>query len=351
MDSKIRVFHGLVNYGTQAGLFAQEMRNRGIEALSVSMPDKYKRLVDVELLHGKNILLKTFGHSWNWIRRIYWFFRFNTFHFYYGTSLLPYHLDLPLYRFFNKKVFHHYLGKDVKLYGESVARYSISNMYYSSGSSEEASKSDRKKLKRLKFETKFSDVQIVCSPVYEEFVPNSILIPLAIDLSKYKYDPKAFVPDRLKIMHAPTSRDNKGTQFVINAIDKLVDEGYDIEFILAENVMHERLLIMYRECDIFIDQVLGGYGTAAIEAMAIGRPTISYLRDVHFNNDKFPGGIPITVAHKDTLYFVLKEMISRKEELLTIGQECREFVERYHDVRVLTDKILKLYRKVHNSGL
>lgn len=75
---RLKVFHGLVNYGTQAGLFAQELRKLGIEAISVSFPDPYKRLIDVELLTGGNLFQKIIKHSWNWIRRFYWFFKFNT---------------------------------------------------------------------------------------------------------------------------------------------------------------------------------------------------------------------------------------------------------------------------------
>ena len=49
---ELRVFHGLVNYGTQAGLFARALREAGVEAISVAFPDPFKRHIDVELLHG-----------------------------------------------------------------------------------------------------------------------------------------------------------------------------------------------------------------------------------------------------------------------------------------------------------
>lgn len=343
---ELRVFHGLVNYGTQAGLFAKELRNQGIEAISVITSDRYKRKIDIVLLHGTSMFERGYKHGWNWIRRFYWFFKYNTFHFYYGTSLFPLQLDLPLYRVFGKKLIFHYLGKDVKLYKYSVEKYAISNMAYSSGSKEVALKNDEKKLKRLKYETKFADMQIVCSPVYSEFVPNAVLIPLAIDLIEYPYT-EMKLDDEIAVMHAPTSRDNKGTSFIQTAISKLISEGFKIRFILCENMPHLELKTKYMECNIFIDQVLGGYGTAAIEAMAMGRPTISYLRHEHFNENTVPGGIPIIVAHKDNIYEVLKETIINREKLPNIGKESRRFVERNHDVRVLTNRLITYYQNLN----
>lgn len=341
---KLKVFHGLVNYGTQAGLLAKELRNQGVESLSVAREDQYKRLIDIELKRGSGYFTNKIIFLLNTLKSISWFFQYNTFHFYYGTTLFPKQLDLPFYKQFGKKVIFHYLGKDVKLYKISVEKYKISNMAYSSGTYEEAITKDIKKIKRLNYETKYADLQIVCSPIYSEFVPNSIFIPLAIDLSKYEFYPKA-LSNPLKIIHAPTSRPNKGTEFIENAVTKLIKEGFKIDFKIYENIKHKDLLEKYKECDLFIDQVLGGYGTAAIEAMAIGRPTISYLRDIHFKESTFPGGLPIIRAHRDNIYEVLKDNITHKEILPEIGKRSRKFVEEFHDVQKLTNKLIDIYQK------
>lgn len=241
----------------------------------------------------------------------------------------------------------HYLGKDVKTYKETVERYPVNNMLYSSGDITEALKKDEIKKKRLAYESKYTSMQFVCSPIYLEFVENSIFIPLAIDLDEYQFCPKKVYTDELKIMHAPTSRENKGTEFINKAILKLKEEGYPIEYMLCENMSHKELKLKYIECDIFIDQVLGGYGTAAIEAMATGRPTISYLRDVHFNEKTFPDGVPIIVANKDSIYEVLKNLITNKEILFDIGVESRKFVENNHDANLIVDRLIAYYNEIH----
>lgn len=349
MKSKdIKVFHGLVNYGSQAGLLAKSLRKQfNISTISVSNPDRFKRIIDVELLHGGNFFSKMFKHAYNFFRKIFWFFRYNTFHFYYGVTLFPYQIDLPLYRLFGKKVIMHYLGKDVKTYKESVERYEISNMFYSVESEKIGYLNDSRIKKRLAFESRFVSLQLVCSPVYLEYVENSYLFPLAIDLSRYKYSP-INLGECITILHAPTSRSNKGTVFINDAVGRLIDKGYTIEYLLVENVKHSVLQEMYLKCDIFVDQVLGGYGTAAIEAMAIGRPTVSYLRDQHFNDDIFPGGVPIIRANKDDIFEVLEELIINKQQLQFIGLASRKFVETYHDVSVLSNKLFNIYKSLHN---
>lgn len=345
---KIKVFHGLVNYGTQAGLFAKHLRINGIDAISVAKKDRYNRLIDIELDNNGNIFYKFFKNTYRYFFLLYCFSRYNIFHFYYGKTLFPNQIDLRFYRLFNKKVIFHYLGKDVKLYKESIEKYEITNMVSSSGTREEAIEKDIKKKKRLEYESQFASIQFVCSPVYSEFVPDSILLPLAIDLNDYKYQPKE-TGEEIVILHAPSDRANKGTSYIIDAIDRLKKQGCKIEFQLCENISHNHLKQKYVDCDIFIDQVLGGYGTAAIEAMAIGRPTISYLRDIHFNENSFPGGVPIIVANSQNIFDVLKNTIENRLEFGKIGLKSRKFVERYHDVSVLTKKLIQYYNEISHK--
>lgn len=346
MAKKLKVFHGLVNYGTQAGFFSEELRKQGIRAISVIHSDPSKRKIDIELSHGGNLVQKIFKHLYNYLRKLIWFFKFNTFHFYFGKTLLPYQIDLPLYSFFNKKVIMEYLGWDVQLYQYSINKYKITNAStYKPDPPEVQIRNDEKKLKRLAYETKYVDFQIVCSPKYSEFVPNSYLLPLAVDLGTFVFQPLQMISSPIKIMHAPTSKGNKGTANIINAVNKLKFEGFNIDFILVEKVSHKELINYYKESDIFIDQILGGwYGTASIEAMAIGRPTICFLRGEYFNYIDYGEQIPIINANPNTIYEVLKDILKKVNELPEIGRKSREFVEKYHDVRNVTKKLIDIYQ-------
>jgi hypothetical protein len=342
---KIKVFHGVVNYGTQAYLFAKELRKKGFDALSVSNKDRFKREIDVEMLNGGNFVQKLIKHFWNLILKLYWFSKFNTFHFYFGTTLLPKQWDLPFYRLFGKKVFMHYLGHDVQLYKDSIEKYEVTNVRFYKGQ-EQALKSDTQKKKRLKYESKYVNKQIVCAPYLSEFVPKSCLLPLAIDVSSIEFCPKVAPKEEVVIMHAPTSRNNKGTSFILDTLKCLKNEGFKIKILLVENVSHKELIEKYKECDIFIDQILAGwYGTASIEAMAVGRPTVCFLRESYFQYIDYEKKIPIINAHPSTIYDVLKKLIQDKYFFPEIGKRSRGFVEDVHEVSKLTTKLISIYNE------
>lgn len=342
---RLKVLHCIVNYGTQAGLFAKGIRENGIKALSVSYSDKYKRVIDIELLHGGNFIQKLTKHIWNWIRKLYWFFEYNTFHFYYGTSLFPYQLDLPLYRLFRKKVIMHYLGNDVQGYKKSVEQYKWTNMPGFIGNND-AEKYDLKILKRLVFETKYVDLQIVCAPCYSDFVKNSIVLPLAIDINSYSYvdHPQN---NTLIIMHAPTHRGSKGTEYIIGAIQKLISEGHQLKLNLVENTPHNKLKEEYIKSDFFIDQIMSGwYGTASLEAMALGRPVVCSIRKSYFEHIDYGHKIPIIHADPDCIYDSIKYMIENRAKLPELGRISRKFVEDIHDSRKLSKVLIGYYHKI-----
>ena len=342
---ELKVFHGLINYGSQAWLFAKCLREHDITALSVSYPDRLKRLSDIELLYGGNIFQKIFKHLWNWIRRFYWFFNFNTFHFYYGSSLFPYQLDLPCYRFLGKKVIMHYLGNDVQGYKKTVEQYKWSNMPGFIGNDDPV-KYDLEISKRLAYESKYVDLQIVGGPYLSEFVKNSIVVPLAIDIDLYDYtEPPQ--NETLTILHAPTHRGFKGTEYILAAVQKLISEGYQLKLNLVETAAHSKMKEEHIKADIFVDQIMAGwYGAASLEAMALGRPVICSIRESYFEYTDYGYKIPIIHADPDCIYDSIKYLIDNREKLPEIGRACRKFVEDVHDVRKLTGALIERYQKI-----
>lgn len=346
MNRKLKVFHGFRNYGTQSGLMARELRRKGIHAVSVTEHDAFKRITDITLRsNGKNIPERLFNYVINYIYKLSCFFRYNTFHFYYGATLTFKEWELPLYRLFKKKVIFNYLGSEVQLYKESIEKYKYTNMDYISPEERDPNR-DLEIKRRLAYEAKYGDLLIVCSPNYSEFVPDSFVLPLGIDISEYTYTPVQ-EKNELVIMHAPTHRGYKGTEYIIAAIDRLIDEGYPIRKMLVENVTHAELKQKYIECDLFIDQIMAGwYGTASIEAMALGRPVICAIRKEYFQYIDYGNEIPILHADPDNIYEVVKQAIGDKIALKQIGMKSREFVEKHHDISNTADKLIEYYNRL-----
>ena len=80
-------------------------------------------------------------------------------------------------------------------------------------------------------------------------------------------------------MHAPSAQGYKGTEYVLQAITRL-EKDYEVEFVLVHDIPHSQTKEIYQRADIIIDQLLTGtYGVFTVEAMALGKPVVCYIRE------------------------------------------------------------------------
>ncbi len=336
MRKGTRIFHGLANYGTQAGLFAQGLRDAGYDAISVTYSDSYQRQIDIDIsrdITSKNPIIRRMKRL-NYLLHL--FFNYDIFHFYFGETLLPFNLDAPFYHLFGKKIVMEYLGTDVDLWlgldgvdwvGRPVNRVKL--------------------VKRVIRQSKQFDKQMVCSPHYHEFVDNSIILPLALDLTSYTYHPHQYKDgDELVIMHCPSNRKAKKSDYIEAALKKLKDEGYRFKYKCVTGVSHAQLKEEYISSDIVIDQLNPWYGTVAVEAMALGRPVVAGYRPHLCHYDSRFENMPVINADIYNIYNVLKDILDGKYDLNEISKKSREFAIRTHDLKSVTQQLINIYDKL-----
>ena len=111
---KLRIFHGPVNIAGISRYLADWQREQGIIADSFS-------LYDSKIVERSHVELRIFEYGWL-TRKLLWvavlvlaLLRYNVFHLYFGVSLLPFNLDLPILKLFGKKVVMTYCGSDIRL--------------------------------------------------------------------------------------------------------------------------------------------------------------------------------------------------------------------------------------------
>lgn len=132
----------------------------------------------------------------------------------------------------------------------------------------------------------------------------------------------------LQIVHAPSNKGTKGSKYIIEAVNRLKFR-HNIEFVLIENIPREKALHLISNCDIFIDQLIAGsHGSAAVEAMSMGKPVICYINE--FIGKDYPKDLPIINANPDNIFDVLDTMIVNNVSLFEIGIRSRLYVEKYH---------------------
>jgi len=308
----MRVVHAPVNTAGIPWQNVQALRRRGVDARLVVF-ERYRLHPEADVsLDRHGSFARRQLQQWRALAQL--LPRTDVFHFYFGLTLVPQSLQYPLLGALRRMSVMHYLGSDIR------------------GKTPEQLAPGRK-----------AGAQVVGSFDAIRWVPEAEVIPPGIDVAAIEPAPPG---DRTRpvIVHAPSSRRRKGTEHVIAAV-----EGLDADLELVEGLHHDEAFERYRAADIVVDQLNAGwYGVFAIEAMALGKPVLTFLHEeaVARTEEAFGVRVPIVSVTKDTLRERLQELIDDPERRRRLGEESRAYVERVHDVERIADRLLALYARL-----
>ena len=278
----------------------------------------------------------------NWVR---WA---DVLHWYWDADILPNQLDLKYVKYLNKPAVIEWVGSDIRIPEIEMK----DNPYYAN-----AFNNGYEFAKLENFQTsynrqkKFYDAGFEAYPymgveyyLQKEFFPNYHQTGARIVLSDYE----AIYPSELNvkplIVHSPSAKVTKGTPYVLQAIENLKDK-YNFEFKLIHNLPRSEALKLVSQADIFLDQfILGSYGLASIEAMAMGKPTLCYIKP--YMQTVYPNDLPIVNANPDNLTeklgFLLENPLMRNQ----LGKQSRAYTEKHNDMKVVGHQLVKIYEEV-----
>ena len=148
----------------------------------------------------------------------------------------------------------------------------------------------------------------------------------------------------LRLFHAPNHTHFKGTMYLHRAVNDLRQRGHELDLLEISGVSNPEVIGSMAEVDVVVDQLVGGsYGYTALEAMARGKPVITYVRDsrliVGFEN------CPLLNATPDTIEEVLLWCLENRNQLARIGRQSRSYVERYHSISAVAARFARLYQQ------
>ena len=117
---------------------------------------------------------------------------------------------------------------------------------------------------------------------------------------------------------------------------------------LVSGLKHEDAMKLYQRADLIIDQLMTGwYGGFAVEAMAMGKPVVAYVRgdDLCHVPADMSADIPIVNATPDTIEDALASVLARPDQLEQLGRKiARVYALRWHNPRTIAAAMATAYR-------
>lgn len=228
----------------------------------------------------------------------------------------------------------------------SIAAH-VDEGYYSEASDSFKRKSIRRMAKYCQGIYSVNPDLLYVLPANARFTPYAHVFADEIEPNYCQYENRP-----LRILHAPTSRQAKGTPLILEALDSLEKQGYEFELVLIEGMSNEEAQRAYRNADVLIDQLYAGwYGGLAVEVMAMGKPVLVYLReaDLDFIPVEMKSDLPFIQITPDDVELRLKHVMEMsREELVELGRRSRAFAEKWHNPEVIASELREDYLRSLN---
>lgn len=353
-DRPLRVWHVPVNYGSLPANTVRVLRAAKIDAHGLFFSNNVMRSHEgVKVVVGAPI-----SQPIRWLfSRLAWMFAFvqqlfalrpDVIHWYFGKTALPFGIDLWLVSLLKIPRLVEWQGSDIR----TPEVENRDNPYYSAAlqagyeyqTVESSVTSQRRQQQFASAGFASAAPAGMLQYVNPDVFPHTHLIRQRLLLSEYtpQYpDPGNTTP---LIVHSSTAQVAKGTPSVLRAIEKLKPD-HTFTFQLVSGLPYAQAQALVRSADIFLDQfVLGDFGMASLEALALGKPVVCYIKPSLAA--LYPPDLPIITATQETLPDVLAELIGSPQRRHELGKRGRAYMEQHYNVTALAEELDALYRRV-----
>ena len=268
------------------------------------------------------------------------------------ADILMWHWDIDWFSYWvvklsRKKIFVEWIGSDIRL---PELLFKINPYYKNAWESGEWEYSQESFTRSNIIQKKFYNLNahvIVCPEISlflnKNYFPSNTNYMQRIDLKNYQPKYPSIENKNPILVHTPSATGAKGTKYVRAIIEKLKTEGLQFEYIEIHNKTRAEALAAIHSCDVFIDQfIVGSYGLATCEAMAMGKPVFCFLmKEVE---EKLPKHCAIVNTNLNNLESRLREFINDALLRNETGKKSRAFAEEFHDADKIALQLLELFK-------
>ncbi len=266
--------------------------------------------------------------------------KYDVFIFNYNSSFFGLY-DLPILKLFNKKIIYCYFGSDGRapyLNGNYILEdYTLEQVY-------EISKKLSKKNKKIE---KYADY-IISDPNYSQFFSSKLIdflyigIPMDLSHIKDRNSSNTMRSNQVRIVHAPSTKKQKGSEYFSEIIDEIKVEGYDIDYIELNNVPNKVVLEKLLQCDFVLDELYSDSPMAglATEAAYFGKPAIvGGYADFNKRTDEIP---PSMYVDPTEIKNAIIKLIEDEKFRVELGKKAKEYVSNYRTPEMVASRFIKI---------
>ncbi len=269
---------------------------------------------------------------------------YDVFHFSYNVEGYLYHtparyLEFRVLRWLGKKIVAHPYGSDVQMPSLIRGKHKYSIAPYYEPDEAYVWRNIRHTLRYAEFAMAGGDLV--------EYLPKFDVAHTGIAIDLERWRPARPVQNEIPlVVHATNHRHLKGTEFLEQACDELKAEGHRIELIVLEQVDSADARPVYEKADIVVDGLIYGTpGMFAVEAMALAKPLLCYVREDLFDFYPHWRTSPIVNTNPDNLKENLRKLLTDPGLRDRLGAQGRSYVEKYHSYAQIGALFDKVYRK------
>ncbi len=198
---------------------------------------------------------------------------------------------------------------------------------------------------------------VICGPVvhgmarWDVTLPSALCVDMDAIAPRATYSPADGRNGAVTVAHTPNHRGFKGTEYVVEAVERLRDEGLQVELKLFERVQNREVLAALPKADILVEQLIAGaYALSAIEGMAAGLPVLSNIEDearaTLFRRYAFLDECPILSTTPETVLEHLRALVTSPRLREALGRAGRAYAEKYHSYETAQHLFGSVYRKI-----
>ena len=318
------------------------LRRHGIEAdyLAVGTNPHWTRC-DYNFCPSSVPLYRMLQEFWMFWRVVA---RYQVVHAHFMMTLTHSGWELPVLKRLGRRLIVHYRGCEVRDQARNISLHPTMNIcehcdYNASICSDPIIHARRSAAQR------YSDVELVTTPDLRDFTPKAIHFPFFAppDVKEAAAEGPRW-PERpwLKIVHATVHPGIEGTEQIEAAIERIRRRGWPVVFQFLRLVDRQTILDALQDADLAIGKMkMGYYANFQIEAMALGVPTITYVRDEFMTDELRASGFIFSSLEK--LEETLEWLLRNPHEIEARRRRARTSILALHDEKRLVDGLIGHY--------